>query len=458
MPLLLGGILHYTISYKIKNILELIVEKESNQSYSFHAKKVEISFWNKSFIVEDARFISLDSTLSKTHYNIEIPKMHMAIQSWSDILFKQKVSIDSLSFIDSKIRIHDKTLQQVKTKTNLDLKQVFKTFENILDFLEVKSFSIQNGYFSYKTIYTDKELSGQGINFSIQNLSQENKKGHLLYTDDIIIDIKNQEWNMPDGIHTVSFSSLSFSGKSQFFELDSFTIKSIAHEDKGAITLHTEKFFFNSVEFKSMYENNTLTIDTLLCIRPVLTLELNKSKSKSNDTSKSIANYLPGLFKVSHINYINIEDGQILLKKEMHEHANALVQKSNLKIYNLSLEENRIPHLKTDSILFGLKDIKFITPDSTFEIVASELMIINDDLVLRNTFFGPAKTKTNGKTISFSAPEFRLNNINFVDLIQKKLNATQAELCYPNIVIKSATNNSKIKDTSVTTIEHFYSS
>lgn len=458
IPLLIGGTLHYMISYKIKNILELLVEKESGNTYAFHASKVEVSLWDKSFIVEKAQFISLDSTKAKTHYTIEIPEMYMAIQSWSDILFRRKISIDSLSFIDSRISIYEKTLHKVKKKTPVDLNEVFKTFEHLLVFLEVKSFSIQNGSFSYKTIHTEKELTGQGINFSIHNLSEKNKTGHLLYTDDISIDIKNQEWNLPDGIHTVSFRALSFSGKNNFFELDSFTLKSAATADKNEVSLYTDKFFFNALEFESMYENNTLSIDTLLCIRPVLTLGMDKNKPRSTDTSTSIAHFLPGLFNASHIHYINIEDGQVLLKKESCDTANTLIQKSNLKIYNLSLQEHRVPYLKTDSILFGLKDIKFITPDSTFEIVASELMIINDDLVLRNTFFGPAQTNTNGKNISFSAPEFRLNDINFADLIQKKLNAKQAVLYRPGILITSAKADVKKPDTAVAAIEHFYAS
>src|SRR4051812_17292317 len=103
IPLLSGGILHYTVSYKIKNILELLVKKESDNTYAFHASKVEVSFWNKSFTVENARFVSLDSTKAKTHYTIEIPKMYLEIQSWGDILFRRKVSINSLSFIDSKL-------------------------------------------------------------------------------------------------------------------------------------------------------------------------------------------------------------------------------------------------------------------------------------------------------------------------------------------------------------------
>lgn len=458
IPIILGGIIHYTLSFQIKNILEVLVEKESENTYAFNASKIEVSFWNKTLLVENAKFISLDSLKAKTHYNVEIPKMHIGIQSWSDILFKRKISIDSLSFLDSKIRIHEKTLQKTSAKTNLNLKEVFKTFENILNFLEVKSFTFANGSFVYKTIHTEKELSGQGINFSIQNLSQKNKKGHLLYTDDILIDIKNQQWNMPDGLHTVSFKSLTFSGKNSFFELDSFTIKSLPKGGKGGLALYSDKFFFNSVEFGSMYETNTLKIDTLLCIRPVLTLDFDKSKPNSADSTKSFSRLLPELFNASYINYINIEDGQILLKKEKKDSSNALVQKSNLKIYNLSLVANRNPILKTDSILFGLKDIKFITPDNTYEIVASELMIINNDLVLRNSSFGPVQTNIKGKNISFSAPEFRLKNINFENLIQKRLKATQAELYSPKIIITSAKKSQIKPDTSVATIEHFYSS
>jgi len=455
IPVILGGILHYTISFKIKNILELIVENRSNHSYSFHAKKIEVSFWNKNLIVEDAQLISLDSAKAKTHYGVEIPHMTMEIESWMDIFFRKKLSIHHLSFIDSKIHIHEKSIN----KTNVDLKDVFKSFEEILDFLEVKALAVTNGSFYYKTIRSEKELRAEGINFSVQNLSEKNEKGHLLYSEDIRIDIKNQEWNLPDGIHTISFKNLSFSGKNKLFELDSFIIKSAATANKGAIHLYADKFFFNSLELESMYQKNILDIDTVLCVRPVLTIVLDKNKPIPSNTPKSISTFLPQLFKESYINYINIEDGQILLKQDIDEQTNTLVQKSNLKIYNLSVNEMRAPIVKTDSILFGLKDIQFVTPDSAYHIFASDLMIINDDLILKNSFFGPTHVNTNKKNISFFAPEFRLNNINFVDLIQKRLNASQAELYNPTIRVashKSDKNKTVKTDTSLTTLKHFY--
>lgn len=132
IPLLLGGLLHYTLSYKIKNILELIVEKQSNNTYSFHAKKIEISLWNKNLLVEDAQLISSDSGIAKTHYTIEIPQMTMKIESWTKMIFNQTLSINHVSFTDSKIHIHEKSVNKIKT--NIDLQHALKAFENILVF------------------------------------------------------------------------------------------------------------------------------------------------------------------------------------------------------------------------------------------------------------------------------------------------------------------------------------
>jgi len=458
IPALLGGLIHYTISYKIKNILQILVEQRSENTYSFKASKIEVSFLKKSFIVEKAQFISLDSTKAKTHYNIDIPKMYLGITSWSGLLFNHKASIDSLSFVDSKISVHEKSPLKIKTNTDIHLGNVFSTIDNLLQFLEVKSFCIQNGSFVYKTIHSKKILSGTGINFSIRNLSEKNKKGHLLYSEDIRINIENQVWELPDGIHTIRFKNLNFSGKNQFFELDSCTIHAAANKEQGETNLHAEKLFFNSLEFSSMYEKNILLIDTLLCIKPTLTLTSGSKKNKSKDTTNNLSALLPSLFKAARFNYINIEDGQLILQSKTNSSANTFFQKSNLKIYKLALDENSKPHFKTDSILFGLKNIEFVTPDSTFKIIASELMIINNDLVLRNSFFGPTNKTIQNKSISFSSPEFRLKDIDFISLIQKRLNADRAELYSPRIYIKSTRSTQKKSDDAVPGIERFYSS
>ena len=461
IPVLLGGIIHYTVSYQVKHILQLLVERESDNAYKLSASKIEISFWNRSFIVENAKMISVDSTKEKKHYTIELPRMFLSIDSWGNLLMQHKVSIDSVHFIDSKIKIYERTPATNKNNRNIQLGDVFATIEKVLNFLEVKSFSIQNGSFEYKSIHSQKTLTSTGINFSIKNLSGKNKKGHLLYSEDIRVNIENQLWEMPDGVHSIRFKSLNFSGKNQYFELDSCIIHAAGTEERTETTLLTEKFFFNDLEFSSLYENNTLSIDTLLCIKPMFIVgadSITKESISKDTTKKDLSKLLPGLFQKVHFNYINIEDGQLILNNNPKHEPNTFFQKSDLKIYNLSLQQNRSPYFKTDSILFGLKNIEFNTPDSTFKIIASELMIVNNDLVLKNSSFGPVTPVKQGKSISFSAPEFRLINIDFISLIQKKLKADKAELYNPCILIRSTKNTEAQKDTTVAGIDRFYSS
>ncbi len=462
IPFLLGGIIHYTLSYQVKHILQLLVEKESDEAYKLNASKIDISFWNKSLIVEHAQIISVDSTKAKTHYTIELPRMYLSISSWSSLLIQHKASIDSVHFINSKIRIHERSPVKTKTGNNIQLGDVFSTIEKALNFLEVKSFSIENGSFIYKSIHSSKTLTSTGINLSIKNLSEKNKKGHLFYSEDIRVNIENQFWEMPDGVHSIRFKSLNFSGRNQYFELDSCIIHAAATPERTESTLLTEKFFFNDLAFSSLYESNALSIDTLLCIKPMFIVGTDTIKTAghaSADTSeKDLSKLLPGLFQSVHFNYISIEDGQLILKNNLRHEPNTFFQKSDLKIYNLSLQQNRSPYFKTDSILFGLKNIEFNTPDSTFKIIASELMIVNNDLVLKNSSFGPVSRISQGKSISFSAPEFKLVNIDFISLIQKKLKADKAELLNPCILIRTTKNSAKRADTAVAGIDRFYSS
>ncbi|MGN6646294.1 MAG: hypothetical protein ACTHJT_07175 [Cytophaga sp.] len=460
IPVLLGVIIHYTVTHQVKHILQLLVERESDNAYRLNASKIEVSFWNKSFIVEHAQIISVDSTKEKTHYTIELPRMFLSIDSWGNLLMQNKVCIDSVHFIDSRIKIYERS--PATNKKNIQVGDVFSTIEKVLNFLEVRSFSVQNGAFEYKSIHSEKVLTSTGINFSIKNLSGKNKKGHLFYSEDIRVNIENQLWEMPDGIHSIRFKSLNFSGKNQYFELDSCIIHAAGTEERTETTLLTEKFFFNDLEFSSLYENNTLSIDTLLCIKPVFIVgadTITKESIEKDTAKKDLSKLLPGLFQSVHFNYINIEDGQLILKNNKPQHdPNTFSQKSDLKVYNLSLQQNRSPYFKTDSILFGLKNIEFNTPDSTFKIIASELMIVNNDLVLKNSSFGPVAPVTQGKSISFSAPEFRLVNIDFISLIQKRLKADKAELLSPCILIRTTKNSVKRADTAIAGIDRFYSS
>ncbi|MBC7450009.1 MAG: hypothetical protein H7259_00815 [Cytophagales bacterium] len=223
IPLVLSGIIHYFISYKVKNVLQVLIRDQSNDTYSFDASKFAISIFDKTIIVRNAELISNDTTLAKTHYHIRIPEMYLAIHSWREFYFHGKVSIDSLSFVFPQFKIHEKGLVHITKKKHgtINLATIIKDMKKILLYLEIKSFTLTNGAFAYHTIHAKTVLSSENINFSIRNLSKENKNKRLLYSDDINLSMENQHWILPDGIHTISFKKLEFSGKNQFFELDS---------------------------------------------------------------------------------------------------------------------------------------------------------------------------------------------------------------------------------------------
>ncbi|MVM40825.1 hypothetical protein GO730_29230 [Spirosoma sp. HMF3257] len=201
------------------------------------------------------------------------------------------------------------------------------------------------------------------------------------------------------------------------------------------MSLRAEKFFFNSRHLPAVYQKGDLWLDTLICVRPLLTIPIESRKEQITDTSGTINANIKTLFKTVTIGYTEVKDGEIILGNKTNPASRGGTQKANLTIYNLSLNQQSDHSLTTDSVNLSLRNIAFFSPDSLFKISVESFQVRKKDLIFRNVLYGTTSPKLKGKGLTFRAPLLHLHNINFEDLMQKRLVASAAELVQPSIVI-----------------------
>ena len=233
----------------------------------------------------------------------------------------------------------------------------------------------------------------------------------------------------------MSFKQFNFFSSSQRIELDSFSFIQKASKDKGELVIQGDKFFFNSKHLPAIYQKNSLIIDTLYCLNPVLTLSENGVKQKKKDTAVTAKKMNNDLFKYINIKFIDVINGEMHLKNKSTDSSSTGAHKSNAAIYNLVIDNENDKNLSTDSIKVNLKNIEFYSKDSLAKLRINDFILDGADAVFRDVQYVPSEFNHYKRGITFVAPALVLTNIDIGELIKSRFKALSARLVQPSITV-----------------------
>ncbi len=448
------GVLYYIINYRLKDILQLVVAKESKNNYKLGLSSIEFSLLKKNIVIKNAELFCNDTLNTSPHYTVKIPSLYFAIQSWSDLIFHKKISIDSLSVLNPELTSHEHFALNNKPASSVSFQAsaISKNIQQLLLQLEVRSFQIQNASFTASRSGSNVPLVVNNINFSIRNFSKQSADSSRLFSsDDIDLSITDQHWAFPDGRREVKFKRFHFSGQNQFFELDSCSFHADSSGEKRAMSLEAEKIFFNSKQLTALYEQDALLLDTLICYRPVLNIESTTKAVTQQDNNSSASKIIGQFFSNISIGFIDVKDGEISVINKYRP--NYQTQKANLRAYNLSITPKNDASITTDSIDLSLKNLAFLTTDSLFQLTVDEFNLKQNDVVFKNAVYAPTAKNNSDKGFSFTAPSLHLKNISLESLMYKKLVADTAELNKPMITVFDKSKTKQQTDSSLVKVK-----
>jgi len=453
---ILGGILHYLIAFKIKDIAKYAVYKESDGMYSFDASSIDVSIWKKTIVLKNCRLVCNDTASTVTNYSADIPEVYFRLQSVGKLLFDKQVAIDSMAVVKPHIDIRSHKMDAKEDRPiSFHASQIIDVLHRMVASLQIRSFKIKDASLSYLTSKTSVPFQSDHINFYISNFSKKDKeKKYLFSSDDIDMYITDQHWKLPDGIHEVAFKKLHFSGKNQYFELDSCLLKTKATPEHAGIEITTDKLFFNSKNLQNVYQDNALEIDTLNCIHPVLSMET--SQKKGHDTTRNISNALQRLFARVNFKYLSIVDGQVLQNGIGNTNPTYGTRKANIQVYNFDYNVSRKEPLTTDSVKLRLSEIAFVSKDSMQRLNINDFYFNKNELLMYQASYSPTEKNKNGKGLKFKTPALRIENISIADLLSEKLKGTKAQLYAPHFTMFDKTPATKQNPGRPNSMDNFY--
>ncbi|WP_080057892.1 hypothetical protein [Spirosoma aerolatum] len=439
LPFLAAGAVYYVLIHNLNQIITFAVDKETQGGYVFQTHDLSLSLLHKTVTIDKLVFTRKDTTKASSYYSIKIPAAYLSVESWQELLINKRLLVDSFSVSRPEVVIHDyRTNAHGHSQTRFHTSSILENLQKTLAHLHAKSFNVQGGTFAlYKRNTTDPFLI-KDINLTVRNFSKiDNDDRRVLASDHIELALGRQKWVLSDGKNTLSFRGLHFISSTQLFEMDSVHFRKPATDKKGELSLRAEKFFFNSSHLPAVYQKGELWLDTLICLRPVLTLPIESRKDQVTDTVRTIQSNLKTLFKTVTIGYTQIKDGELLLGNKANPVSRGGTQKANMSIYNLVLNPQSEHSVSTDSINLSLRNIAFFSPDSLFKIGVESFHMVRNDVIFRNVLYGTASRKITGKGLTFKAPLLQLHDVSLEDLMQKRIVASAAELVQPSIDISA---------------------
>lgn len=433
--LISGTVLYFLVVHHFKEGVSYIISKESKGKYAFNASEAELSFRHKSIRLKKAVLYTPDTTNSNLYFTIKIPEIYFSLSSWRELLFNKKVMVDSLSIIEPAIDLHVQTVPIHKEHADFHASDILSYLEQALTRFNVHSFSLKDASFSYQQQNTPLPFKGDHINLSVSNFASiNNEDNHLLGSDNVMILLGRQDWHFPDGRNDISFKQLSFNSKDQRFELDSFSFSRKIPVGKGTIHLEADKFLFTSRHLPAIYQKEQLLLDSLLCINPILSIPGYPVEKNNPDSSENIR-LKHDLFNFINIKFIGVTNGDLLLQDKEGRTGKATYRKANMKIFNLAVHPSIDPYPLTDSIRIDLKNIGFLTKDSLYQLTIGEFSFHRNDALFSEVKFEPVYHTASDRYMEFTAPSLLLKNINLVELMQRRLKSSGAELRQPLITL-----------------------
>ncbi len=448
----------YLVTYRFKEALQYIVKTESNSTYELNIHSLDFSFLKKSVVVKEAQLAPSDTTGLDTRYDVRIPSIFFSIKSWTQILFKAQVAVDSFSIDFPQISIHDYNKDKPqKKRITVHASDIFDKLQEVKSHLSVRSFTLVNAAFTYGSVRDPGKFHSNRINFSVKNFAVEDSGQHFLTSEHVLLDIADQEWNFPSNRHQVQFKQLLLSGEDRVFRIDSCTFTGLDKYDRS-FSVTVDRLLFSSDNLNALYEKDELIIDSLLLTRPIVTIPTSEKQVRlpTSDTGHVISTAIREMFPSIQVKYIHIDSGMVFLAdnkgvKSLSDNG------TDIKIYNLVIDEDDTP-ISTDSIILSQQKIAFVTKNGLFKLNIERFLLKDNSLYLSDVVFGPTPQNREPKIFTFKAPSMMLKNIDLEELMEKKISAEAAELLHPEIVFvdNKGKNKPKGEDNKAAKIERFY--
>ena len=453
--LLLFFAFHTWINYNARHIIEDLVESRSKGRLKMKLEKFRFSWFSRKVELTNAVIYTADSLNANTAYRFQVQHVKLSVQKIWPIIFDNKLLIDSLNIDQPEItvtrlkRIPSDTISKKEVSIPEELGKIYTSIQDALQALKVNRFQIDNAKFTLlnKIRPGQLPLSISNIHFHIDNLSVDtstlNGKEKLFFSDNVVLNARNQDIVFPDGRHRLAFSNFRINLKKRLVEFDSCTMTT-EQKDRGNSRF---RVFFDTlrlanIDFDTLYRSEVIKADTVYCLNPRFDLDVEgNSRRKPGEKRmapklEEIVQQLTGDLLMEHV---IVKNADFHIKTNFDQRpASFEFTQNNFELQGLKVSQHDPRPLTVKSVALAIRNYENFIRDSTYKLKFDSIVIRESRVYLDRFEF---EKRSAGKiTNSFSIPRFELSGLSWDDLVfNQQLKAKEATLYHPSINYTAAT-------------------
>lgn len=450
--LLLGGAYYLVISHA-NSFLEDYISGQTNGKLKLKCDKTQIDFRDSRLLLVRPRFYADDSLHQASTYDIRLDTLKLEIQSWTPLLLKRKVVIDTIMFIRPDIHI---TKWRASGKEAFSLSsqmgKMYQTLNRSLDQLSVKFCLIDSG----RLRLTDKvnpergEVAITDFYFRMDNLNRQTQGSHhkrrFLESDQVKLYSSRQHIQINGGDQQISYSRMRINSRRRTLELDSCRLFSRKRgESSSEFTAFFDTLRFVGVDFIRLTEEELLDADSVYCIRPRVEFQTqllhNKPRFRMSDnriSGDSLSSMVKSLLGDVDLAYIGMYDGSLsLVSRTPRGTTSYSIRKTDFSMSDLTIIDRPDVPIGIGTFELGLKGYEAYSRDSSLQVRFDSVRFANAQVSLAHFTIRPMKVTSGAGFSEMGMEALNIRNISWIDLLAaKRIVAEEVELYRPFITLQ----------------------
>ncbi len=446
-----------------KLVIEELVAKQTKGKVSLSIGKVKLKlFPDEVLVLRDTKFEFLDEKGEKVQYDLQFKFLELQLRSLKSFIVDKELLVDYLLAENPSVGIHPSSRKKEKTKANhavqVKIGNIYFALRKVVAALQVKKFGLRNGMVTLHDLEPNKKtIRLGGLNLSLQELtmldqSDENNPGISL--DKLNLNTGAQDVEFPEGDYRIRYNKLEFDTENNSMAIDGLQINSQSADSvKNELELRLSKLLLTKINFQTLYKENRFEVDSMVCEKPIINMDLDLTKRKNNDSYDGLVleKKIAGLIGKIKMNYLGLLNSDITINAKGKSTTNTFNTKGNNFIaYKVAIDSaNTIP-IAIEKLEFAIKNFQETLKDGKYNIAFDSVVYNNMALSLLNFKLNPTKKNKDAEKRYFTIPRFTLSGLDLYELILNKyLKAKELELNNATFINNYAERQEKTKARSI---------
>lgn len=434
---------HLWFTRYARQLLEDYVRRESKGKIELRIGQLRYQYFKRNLVLRDAELFSTDSTAASVSYRFRLPELRMKLQALWPLLREKKILIDSLFLRAPEFDVTRRpgpadTVRRKGKDISIpyEMGRVYNSIRDALQLLKVTRFGMEGGTFTLRNARQPSAtpLRISQIDLQIDNLLVDSSEpGRPLFSDNIILQCRQQQLVFPDGRHSLAFKQFRINLRQQLVAFDSCVIQATPSDStRTSFRVEMDALALSHIDFDTLYRHDVIKADSVYCINPRfrLLVDQDREMKKGPPRLEEIVEQLTGDLVVNRVVVANADFDIRTVKNGIPN--TYTFHKNSFEMEGLRIAQEEKNPIRVRSFAMAIRDYENFIRDSTYSIRFDSVLLRNDRITLSNFLF--EKTR-NARVINrITVPAFSLEGLSWDDLLfNKRLVARKAILYQPAI-------------------------